>query len=381
MKFFLSAGEPSGDLHGANLIRALLARVPDAHITALGGPRMQAAGAELLYPLTDLAVMWLGQVLRHWPTFVAVGQQALRHIRATRPDAVILIDYPGFHFALAQRLRPYGIPTYFFVPPQIWAWKQGRVRKVRKFFTGVLTALPFEDDWYRRRRVNTYYVGHPYFDELARQQLDPVFLAHQNAQPGLRVALLPGSRTKEVAANGAMLVRAAQLIHAARPDVRFLVAAFNARHADAMRALLPSGVPIEVHTQRTPEIIALADACVAVSGSVSLELMYRAKPTVIVYKLAPLYRFCARQALKVPYITLVNLLANQELYPELLTSRDESPRIAAHILEWLNHPAQRMALVRQLESLRDRVAQPGACDRAAEYLLHAIASPQAPTAG
>lgn len=377
MKFFISAGEPSGDLHGANLIRALLTRAPQAHITALGGPRMQAAGAQLLYPLTDLAVMWLGQVLRHLRTFFAVGHQAIRHIRASRPDAVVLIDYPGFHFALAKRIRDYGIPTYFFVPPQIWAWKQGRVRKVRKLFTGVLTALPFEDEWYRQRHVHTHYVGHPYFDELAAQQLDPVFLAQEQARPGLRVALLPGSRNKEVAANGAMLVNAARLIHAARPDVRFLVAAFNSRHAEAMRALRPPGLPIEVHTQRTPEIIALADACVAVSGSVSLELMYRAKPTVIVYKLAPFYRFCARQALKVPYITLVNLLADQELYPELLTSRDESPRIAAIILDWLNDPARRMALVRQLESLRDRVAQPGACDRAAAYLLRAAAAPRA----
>src|SRR6266508_1055730 len=118
MKLFISAGEPSGDLHGANLIRSILARQPDAQITALGGPLMRAAGANLLYPLTDLAVMWLGSVLRNLPTFFGIGNMTLRHIRTTRPDAVVFIDYPGFHFMMAKRIRDYGVPTYFFVPPQ-----------------------------------------------------------------------------------------------------------------------------------------------------------------------------------------------------------------------------------------------------------------------
>jgi lipid-A-disaccharide synthase len=373
MKLFLSAGEPSGDLHGSNLVRSILSQQPDAQITALGGPLMAAAGADVLYPLTDLAVMWLGQVIRHLPTFFHVGDLAIRHVRTARPDAVVLIDYPGFHFELAKRIRDFGVPTYFFVPPQIWAWKQGRVRKVRKYFTGVLTALPFEDQWYRRRGVSTHYIGHPYFDELARQRLDAAFVAHERAKPGTRVAVLPGSRNKEVAMNAAMMLAAAQKVHTARPDTRFLVAAFNPRQADAVRAMVPPGLPVEVQVGRTPEVIELAEACVAVSGSVSLELMYRAKPTVIVYRLHPVYRLLARQFLKSRYITLVNMLAGEELYPELLTSRDESDRIAGHVLGWLNDPVGRGALVGRLAALRDRVAVPGACDRAAAFLLGAAA--------
>src|SRR5262245_1393696 len=246
MNVFLSAGEPSGDVHGSNLIRAILAKQPDAQITALGGPLMPAAGAELLYPLTDLAVMGISQALLNLRTFFRVGDLAIRHVRAAKPDAVVLIDYPGFHFELAKRLRQYGVPTYFFVPPQIWAWKRGRVRKVRKYFTGVLTALPFEDVWYRSRHVNTHYIGHPYFDELAGQRPDPAFLAAERAKPGVRVAILPGSRNREIAANAEMLVGAARKVHAARPDARFLVAAFNERQAASVRGLLPAGVPIEV---------------------------------------------------------------------------------------------------------------------------------------
>jgi len=126
------------------------------------------------------------------------------------------------------------------------------------------------------------YIGHPYFDELAKQQLDPVFLAQETAKAGTRVAILPGSRNSEVAANARMMLAAGQKVHAARPDTRFLVAAFNQRQAEAVRAILPAGLPVEIHVGRTPEIIELAEACIAVSGSVSLELMYRAKPTVVV---------------------------------------------------------------------------------------------------
>lgn len=369
MKLFLSAGEPSGDLHGANLIRALLTRKPDTHVTALGGPLMRAAGADILYPLTDLAVMGLSQVILNFPTFLRVGTLAVRHIRTAKPDAVVMIDYPGFHFEVAKRIRDYGVPTYFFVPPQIWAWKQWRVRTVRKCFTGVLTALPFEEDWYRDRRVNTHYIGHPYFDELARQRLDPPFVAAECARPGTRIAVLPGSRNREIVANAEMMLAAARKIHAARPDTRFLVAAFNDRQANAVRAQLPPGVPIDVYVGRTPEIIELADACVAVSGSVSLELMYRAKPAVIVFRVGVVTKALVRLLVKVKYMSLVNLLAGEEIYPEVPTADDESDRIAGHVLGWLNDPASRAALVGRVAALRDRVAVPGACDRAADYLL------------
>src|SRR5439155_26903565 len=179
MHVFISAGEPSGDLHGANLIRALQARSPGIRISGFGGERMQAAGAGLLFRLTDLAVMWFAQVLFRIRTFVRLARQAQTHFETTRPDAVVLIDYPGFHFALAKRAHAAGIPVYFFVPPQLWAWAGWRVKKVRKWFDGVLTALPFEEDWYRQRGVNTRHVGHPYFDELAEQKLDADFLAKE----------------------------------------------------------------------------------------------------------------------------------------------------------------------------------------------------------
>jgi lipid-A-disaccharide synthase len=332
---------------------------------------MAAAGAELLFPLTELAVMGLKRIVHHLPTYFHLADRALECFQTEKPDAVVLIDYPGFNFHIAKRAKAAGIPVYYFVPPQIWAWRRDRVRKVRKLCTAVLTALPFEDDWYRSRRVRTHYVGHPYFDELPRQQLDPQFIAEEGGKSGAIVGLLPGSRSQEVASNFAGMLAAAAKVRAARQDVRFLVAAFNERHAAMARAAAAgASLPIEICVGRTPEIIELADACIAVSGSVSLELMYRAKPTVIVYHITRLLRWLAKKFVGLPYYTLVNLLAKDELFPEFVTPEDETDRVAGHIIDWLNDSSKRTAAVGKLVALRDRVAVPGACDRAAEFLMN-----------
>lgn len=373
MKLFLSAGEPSGDLHGANLIRSLRLRLPLIQIRGFGGPRMEAAGAQLDYHLTELAVMGFSRVIRHLPTFFRLADLAENHFRYEQPDALVLIDYPGFNFHLGRRAHALGIPVYYFVPPQLWAWRRGRVRQVRKWCSCVLTALPFEDDWYRQHGVTTEYIGHPYFDELAHQQLDCDFLAQQQSQSGRIVGLLPGSRDQEVSANFAMMLEAAKRIHSNCPDTRFLVAAFNQRHAsDLAQFVQGHRLPIEIHTGRTPEVIQLSTACIAVSGSVSLELMFRAKPTVIVYRMAPLALWLARRLVKLRYFTLVNLLANEEIFPEIATSCDESERIAAHLMDWLTDPVGYTRLVNQISQLRDRFARPGACAHAADFLLRSV---------
>ncbi|HEV3384666.1 MAG TPA: lipid-A-disaccharide synthase [Gemmata sp.] len=375
MKLFISAGEPSGDLHGANLIRALRKQSPDIEIIGFGGPRIASAGAELLFPLTNLASMGLvglKGILQH----VRLLDDAERCLRAKRPDAVVLIDYPEFNFVLAGRAKAIGIPVYYFVPPQIWAWRRGRVRQLRKWCDGVFSALPFEDKWFRSRRVPTYYVGHPYFDELAQQRLDPEFLGEQLGKSGRIVAILPGSRNGEVAANFAMMLAAAIKIHAGYPDSRFMVAAFSEAHAATIRKVIETNgalnLPIEVHVGRTPEIIELAIACIAVSGSVSLEIMFRAKPAIIVYRLKSIVLWLVRKLINLPFFTLVNLYAEEMLFPEIATSRDESDRISRQVLEWLNDEDSRLSLVGRLQALRDRVAISGACERTASYLLSAV---------
>lgn len=373
MHIFLSAGEPSGDLHGANLATELRRRLPNAELVGFGGDRMAAAGVKLLYPLTDLAVMWFGRVLQHLPTFFHLGAKAESFFRTRRPAALVLIDYPGFHWHLAQRAHRYGVPVYYFVPPQLWAWAGHRVKRVKKHFTAVLSAMPFEDRWYADRGVRTHYVGHPYFDEIAAQQLDANFVAEQRAKPGEIVALLPGSRTQEVTNNFPMMVAAAKRIAAARPGVRFLVAAYKPKQAEFAREVLAdSGLSVEVHTGRTPEIIEACTACIAVSGSVGLELLVRERPTVVVYRTGRLFREIARRLVKVKYISLVNLLADEELFPEFPVSHDASAEIAAKVLGWLTDPTSREAVVRKLIDLKAKVAVPGAVERAADFLASEV---------
>jgi lipid-A-disaccharide synthase len=370
MRVFVSAGEPSGDLHGANLIRSLRRLAPDLTVDGFGGERMAEAGCSLVYPLCELAMVGLTRVAAAVPRFYRVLGLADRFFRAHRPDAVVLIDFPGFHWWLARRARAHGIPVLYFVPPQLWAWGAWRAGKMRRLVDRVLCPLRFEEAWYRARDIPATYIGHPYFDELRQQRLDAAFVAGQQARPGTVVGLLPGSRGQELENNTASLLRAAALIHARRPDVRFLVACLEPAHHDRVEAARAGlDVPVEVHAGRTPEIIHLAHSCIAVSGSVGLELLYRGKPSLVLYRVHWHGMLLAGLLKRCPYISLVNLLAGRELFPEFLTAGCPAEGMAGHVLRWLEDRPAYAALCDELAALREREAVPGACDRAAVAVL------------
>lgn len=374
MRIFFSAGEPSGDLHGANLIRALQAQFPAIECVGFGGERMERAGCRLQYPLCSLALMGFVPVFLSLHKFVRLLKQAQRYFREYRPDAVILIDFPGFNFALAKRAHELGIPVYYFVPPQIWAWARWRVKKMRRWVDHVLCSLPFEEAWYRQHRVDAHYLGHPYYDELSRQQLDSAFLADEASRPGEVVALLPGSRAQEVKDNLKTLLGAAAEIHTARPSTRFLVACFKDAHAKHINEYLRTHNLAFIRTcvGRTAETLHVARACIAVSGSVGLEILYRGIPAVVVYHMKPYYVPLVPVFKKVPYISLVNLIANEEIFPELLSPHHEAGAAARHVLGWFNDPSAYQAVTHKLAALRAKVAEPGACDRAASYILNSL---------
>jgi lipid-A-disaccharide synthase len=369
MHVFISAGEPSGDMHGANLVRELRRLDPSIRLTGFGGDRMAAAGCQLIYPLSKHSVMGFLLVLKQVFTFLRLLDEAERFLRAERPDVVVVIDYPGFHWRLARRAKAQGIPVVYFVPPQIWAWAQGRVKLMRRLITHVLSALPFEHAWLAERGVRSTYIGHPYFDELCAQVLDKAFLESERNRPGRVVGILPGSRNQEVMRNIPEMLRAARRIQVARPETRFLVAAFNDHQAEmARKEVARWRMPVEVHVGRTPEIIELSECCVAVSGSVSLELMYRRKPAAIIYRVKRFDLKVARRLMKVPFITLVNLLAKEEVYPEFLTDRDPSKQVADTVVQLMTDPARRQYVTDRLDHLCNEVAKPGACATAARFI-------------
>ncbi len=398
MKIFFSVGEPSGDLHGANLVRELQRRHPDCECVGYGGPRMAAAGCALHEDLTKLAVMWLLRVLLNIHKFWNLVCRADRYFRHHRPDAVVLIDYPGFNWWIARRAKAHGIPVFYYGVPQLWAWAGWRVKKMRRFVDHVLCKLPFEVAWYRDRGCNASFVGHPYFDQLRAEKLDDVFVGHLKAKGGDLVAILPGSRTQEVKGNFDYFLKAAKLVHARLPNTRFAVASFKASQADFVKERLKGcELPIEVHVGRTAEIIHASDCAMAVSGSVSLELLYHTKPTVILYHITRLAYFVQTFFRKVRYITLVNLLTATDLFPkkvatydpgdpvdahvlmpEYLTCGDKSEQVANHVIEWLYQPAKRTARVAELAALKEHVGHGGASSRAADYVLDTLSSSRQP---
>ncbi|MFI5459718.1 MAG: lipid-A-disaccharide synthase [Isosphaerales bacterium] len=379
MLIFISAGEPSGDLHAANLIRAFRRRVPDTRFVGFGGPRMAEAGASLLYPLANLAVMWFLNVLINLVTFIRLIFKADGFFRDERPDAVVLVDYPGLHWWIARRAKARGIPVFYFVPPQIWAWGSWRVRKVRKYVDEVLCSLPFEPAWYHARGVAAAaHVGHPYFDELADRPLDDRFLAEQNCRPGPLVAILPGSRTQEVLRNLPDMIRAARKLARQRPDVRFAVACLHERHKAVAQQIIAQsisgkgalhGPAIEIHAGRTPELIRVARVAWAVSGSVGLELMVEALPSVVLYKVKRFDLWVARWFIRSKYISLVNLLADAEVFPEYLTWRDVSDELVRWAVAWLDDSEARARATASLSTIRHHVARPGASVRAAQRII------------
>lgn len=403
LRIFFCVGEPSGDLHAANLIRQLQARCNDFEAVGYGGPKMAAAGCQLHADLTELAVMWFLRVLTNLHKFWDLASRADRYFRHHKPDAVVLVDYPGFNWWIAWRAKIHGIPVFYYTPPQIWAWATWRAKKMRRLTDHVLCSLPFEESWFRERGCNATFIGHPFFDEVRQQKLDRQFVAAQQSRPGPLVTILPGSRTQEVIHNLPWFLKAADRIRQAVPDARFAVSAFKPKHADMAREMaIASGLwsvvdsttakpLLEVHSNRTPELMHLATCCMACSGSVSLELLYYTKPTVIHYWIGRLAYAVQRRFRKVKYITLVNLLSTGELYPadlspyrpsqadaervlfpEYLTCEDRSEAVASHIIQWLTDPGKLAAQVAALDRLKAEVAHGGASARGAEYILRAL---------
>lgn len=394
MKIFFSVGEPSGDIHGANLIEALRRAGkeirPDEEIKCVGfgGPKMQQAGAELMFDLTSLAVMWVGRVLWNIRAFFKLADQAEAYFKAEKPDAVVLIDYPGFNWHIAKRAHAAGIPVYYYSPPQLWGWAQWRVKKMRMWVDCILSGLPFETDWYNSKGCKCVYVGHPFFDETAKLscELRPTLAVDS-------IAILPGSRTQEVEQNMASFIKAAKIIQAELAsgenprEVRFRVAAFKEAHKALIEPIVAqSGLNIEVKVGQTQEIIAASDAVMSVSGSVSLELLYHEAPTVILYKVCRFGMFLQSIFRTVKYITLVNLLRygavemrapdtpeapnpHTALFPEFLTSGDESAAIARQIIRWLTDSNAYNQEKAELKRLKEEVCQPGAAEKAARIIL------------
>jgi len=386
MHIFFSVGEPSGDQHAAYLIEELRRRRPDLQCSGYGGPLMEQAGCRVLFRLTNLAVMGFLRVVPLLWQFYRLVRDANHFFQQQRPDAVVLVDFPGFNWWIARKAKAAGIPVFYYLPPQLWAWAPWRIRRVRKSVDYVLCGLPFERKWYADRGIQVDYVGHPFFDEVADVPLDRKFLqtwATEEATDvgeATNVGILPGSRQQEITRNWPLMLQIIERLHARHPHVRFLVACYKQSHLELCREMLPAGqneLPVHWFVGKTSEIIEVADCCLMVSGSVSLEMLARETPAAVVYRIGSLINVLKGIFLRVDWISLPNLMAGRKILPEWVVCwfpQRDVQCMTATLDGWLSDPRKLKQAVQELRNLRDEIAQTGATARTAEAILNRLTS-------
>lgn len=374
-EIFFSVGEPSGDQHAAHLIEELKKRRADLKFTGFGGPEMKQAGCDVQFQLTDMAVMGFMAVLPLLRKFFALAKQAEIYFQTHKPDAVILVDFPGFNWAIAKRAKAAGIPVYYFSPPQIWAWASWRVKRVKKYIDHMLCGLPFEPEWYAQRGIGVDYVGHPFFDEVAVKELDEEFCLAQQRDAEKIVGILPGSRNSEVKGNFPNQLKLMCRWHERHPEAKFLVACYRESHqewCEEQYQKLGTTLPIEFHLGKTSEIIEVSDCCAMVSGSVSLELLARCTPAIVMYNCGLTLWLMAHLLREIDYISLPNLFENRAIYPEfyhtgpLMRKMDGMFEV---IDDWLTYPEKLDAKREEIERLKLQTVQFGAISKTADAVL------------
>jgi len=377
---FVVAGEPSGDMHGANLIRELLRIEPNLTIRGIGGDRMRSAGMELRHDLASEAIMGFAEVARNIGHIRAVFRDTVEFLKGTRPDLLVLIDYPGFNLRLAEAAKRLGIRTVYYICPQVWAWGKGRVKKITKLVEKALVILDFEEKIYREAGLDVEFVGHPLIDHIGTIMLDEPFAAERKSPASVALGLLPGSRPQEVGRHLPIMLRTAELLRRDVPNVRLLVAAPNDKISELAHALVQewraqgvrgkqTELPLEVLCGKTYEVISLSDLCLVASGTATLETAYFLKPMIVVYRTSFVSWLIARAIVKVRHIALVNILAGKGLVPEFIQFNARPDRIAAEALALLRDDRRRGDLEQSLREVKERLGTRGASERAARAIL------------
>lgn len=330
-------GEASGDVLGSRLMLALRERLPGAEFFGIGGPKMEAQGFESWFPQERLAVRGLVEVLKHFRELRVMRNALVKRMRAERPDLFVGIDSPDFNLGIERRLKAHGIPTAQYVSPTVWAWRPKRIEAIRKSVSHMLVLFPFEEPIYREAGIPVTYVGHPVADEL------PLSYNRDDVRSYLRVprhatvvAMLPGSRQVELAEHADLFVATGRLLHAANPEIRFLVPFVTRETRDLFQAAIwraeAHDVPFTLLFGHAHEALAAADAALVASGTATLEAAILRRPMVVTYRAHKVSVAIARRMIKIPYVAMPNILAGEFIVPELL-QEDATPENLAQALQ------------------------------------------------
>ncbi len=370
----LVAGEASGDMHGADLVTALRARVPAVRVRGIGGAHLRASGMDTLIDAHTLSTMGLVEARDRLGTIWRAYRAVRRIVREEKPDLVILIDFAEFNMALAGVAARAGVPVLYYISPQVWAWRRGRIRKIARRVSRLAVVFPFEVPLYAGSGVRADFVGHPLLDRVhATRERAAVFAAHGFDPAKRLVALLPGSRQKEMQLLlPAMAEAAARLV--ARGDTQCVLAlADTLSHEDIVVSMRGAALTIPVVSGETYDLVHASDAVIVASGTATLETALLERPMVIVYRTAPLTYALARRLVSVPFIGMPNLIAGRRVVPELLQDDVTPDRIVAEVARVLDDPAHAAATTRALAEVRHALGEGGAADRAAAIAAEMLA--------
>lgn len=370
-RILIVAGEASGDLHAAGVVQELLRRSPHLTVEGIGGDRMRQAGVRLHTYAGELAVVGVVEVLYKLPALWRAYRSMVRLLRERRPDLLVLVDFPDFNLLLARRAFRLGIPVVYFISPQVWAWRTGRIRSIARYVRRLLVIFPFEEGFYRRKGMEALYVGHPLMDRLSASPLmDDARRRLELDQTATVVGLLPGSRIGELTRHLPLLLRATRRLLLARPDLRVIIAAAEGLPLDLVGSYLKQeGSSARVVQGRTYEVMAASDLILVASGTATLEAAIIGTPMVIVYRLSFLSWLLGRLLIRVPYIGMVNLVAGKAIVPELVQFEATPERVADEARRLLESPDRRRLMQEQLYEVRGRLGPPGAAGRAADAIL------------
>ena len=372
---FVVAGEESGDLHGSRLIRKILSLEPHIKFYGIGGDRMKAAGVALMQHSNDMAVMGFMEVIKKYPFIKSVFHNTIHVIEKIQPCRAILIDYPGFNLRLAKELKTMGIPITYFISPQLWAWKEGRIRIIRECVDQILCIFPFEEEWYRKRGVEATFIGHPLIDYFSVESCgkktqtgkNEFFKKHNLSKEKTTIALFPGSRQQEVDQHLPILIHT---VNHLKNDGFKVQGIIGKAPGVSMPHLYSEFIAIE---EDEPQLaLRYADVAISSSGTATLEAAIYGIPTVVIYRMASITWWLAKLMAKVPYASMTNLVAGKEVLPELL-QRDATPdRIAETLRPLLESEASRAEMVEELRKVRAKLGKPGAIERGAKLILERL---------
>jgi len=371
-RLFLVAGESSADLHAAALIEALRRLEPEISVAGLGGPRVEAAGGEVFRDVTAYAAVGFSEAIRNLRQLIGAFRLMVERMRQDPPDGIILLDYPDFNLRLAARARELGVPVIYYISPQVWAWRRGRVRKIRRHVDRMLVFFQFEKEFYARCGVEVDFVGHPLIDRLADRPRATGLEEELGLGEGPVIGLLPGSRRREVERIFPILLESAERIRAERPEAKFVVALAGSI-PDELVAGWQERSPVPLHwvRDRTHDVMTICDLLLVASGTATLEAAILGTPMVVTYKVSLLTWLVFGHLLRVKHYAMVNIVAGEEVVPEFIQWKAKSGPIAQAALKLLQDDNQRTAR-QALAAVREKLGPPGASDRAARRILEIL---------